>query len=227
MLGETDAGMDQFDISDRGVLTFKMPPDFENARDTGGNNIYNVKVTATDANGGTSKAQDFIITVTNVDEKGMVILSGLQPRVGVEITATLSDEDRVDGLIDWQWASSRSMRGSYSNIANATNAAYTPVAGDVGRYLRATASYKDRESVTRTKSAYNMPSPYPVQAELGLGVTNMLPSFDQDDTATEVQMLFDLNLTTAGVQLETAENAAVGTNVGPPSPLPTPTRKID
>jgi hypothetical protein len=35
------------------------------------------------------------------------------------------------------------MGGAYTNIAGATNAAYTPVADDAGNYLRATASYTD------------------------------------------------------------------------------------
>ena len=215
VLGQAGAGTNMFDISDRGVLTFKTPPDFENPTDDGVNNIYNVSVTAADAEGNTSAAQAFVITVTNVEERGMVMLSGLQPRVGVELTADLSDEDVVTGSVDWQWASSSSMGGSYSNIANATNPSYTPVADDEGMYLRATASYMDRESTTITKSAY-MASPYPVQAKLALGAVNMLPTFDQDATATDVQMLFDLDTATAGVQIETSENSPVGTNVGPP-----------
>ena len=119
------------------------------------------------------------------------------------------------------------MGGSYSNIADATNSTYMPVAADVGRYLRATASYKDRESDTRQKSAYT-PSRYPVQAELDLeaGVTNNPPSFDQDpnDTADQdptniagsVNTLFDLSPSDVDVDLEIAENSPVGTNVGYP-----------
>ena len=215
VLGEAGEGTDQFDISDTGVLTFKTPPDFEQPVDAGTNNIYNVKVTATDTDGVASAAQDFIITVTNVEEKGKVTLSGLQPRVGVELTATLSDEDRVAGVVEWQWASSSRMSGSYSNIAGATNVTYTPVADDVGRYLRATASYNDRESATNKKSAYKS-SHYPVQAELEVGVANRLPSFDQDDTLADVNTLFDLDLSDSTVQLEVAENAPVGMNVGDP-----------
>ena len=208
-------GTDQFNVSDRGVLTFKEPPNFENPTDAGPNNIYNVEVTATDSNGETSKAQEFIITVTNVEEKGMVELTNLQPRVGVDLTANLSDEDVVDSVVEWQWASSSTMRGSYGNIANATNPTYTPVAGDVGRYLRATASYKDRESATREKSAY-MPSHYPVQEKLGVNAANEPPSFDQDPTEEGVQMLFDLDADEDGVQIEIPENSPVGANVGFP-----------
>ena len=103
---------------------------------------YRVTVTATDGDG----APDTIavtVTVTNVDEDGTVSLSSTAPRVGVGITASVTDLDRGVTRTSWQWASSATMGGPYTNIASATNAAYTPVADDAGNYLRATASYTD------------------------------------------------------------------------------------
>src|SRR5439155_15323451 len=45
--GGADAA--KFSITSAGVLTFKAAPDFENAADAGGDNVYNVIVTATDS----------------------------------------------------------------------------------------------------------------------------------------------------------------------------------
>ena len=51
----------------------------------------------------------------------------------------------VTGSEEWQWSRSMSKNGSYADIEDAEMAAYTPTSGDVGYYLRATVSYKDRE----------------------------------------------------------------------------------
>ncbi|MEM6848707.1 MAG: cadherin repeat domain-containing protein, partial [Pseudomonadota bacterium] len=48
-----------------GLLSFIAAPDFEAPRDTGGNNVYNVQVVATNA-AGVSDVQDIAVTVTDV-----------------------------------------------------------------------------------------------------------------------------------------------------------------
>ena len=50
-----------------GELTFKTPPDFEDAQDVGGDNVYEVQIQASDGNGGTA-TQAAKISVTNVNE---------------------------------------------------------------------------------------------------------------------------------------------------------------
>ena len=105
-------------------------------------NSYTVTVRATDGEGATGDIT-VTINVTNVKEDGTVSLSSTAPRVGVAITASVTDLDRGVTRTSWQWASSATMGGPYTNIASATNAAYTPVADDAGNYLRATASYTD------------------------------------------------------------------------------------
>ncbi|WP_373551576.1 cadherin domain-containing protein [Haliscomenobacter sp.] len=54
-----------------GALTFNTPPDFENPTDAGGNNVYDVQVTATDPSNATD-VQDIAVTVTDVDENGQL-----------------------------------------------------------------------------------------------------------------------------------------------------------
>lgn len=64
-----DAGF--FDIDGTtGALSFKAAPDYENPTDAGGDNVYNVNVTATDASGN-SATQDIAVTVEDVAVKNV------------------------------------------------------------------------------------------------------------------------------------------------------------
>ena len=80
---------------------------------------------------------------------GVVALSSVQPRVGVALTARLTDPD--DGSLSgvaWQWSRlETSRRRIFVDIEDETSATYTPVAGDGDPryYLKATASYTDGE----------------------------------------------------------------------------------
>ena len=64
-LSGTDAALFTIDGT-TGVVSFREAPDFEDAGDTGGDNVYNITVTATDGNNDTS--QDVAITVTNAND---------------------------------------------------------------------------------------------------------------------------------------------------------------
>ena len=135
------ADMGDFMISNTGVLTFRSSPDFETPADADMMNDYEVTV---EANDGTNTAMKAVtINVTNVNEDGTVSLSTQQPRVGTAITATLTDADGGVTGTTWQWAKAGTAAGSFDDISGATNASYTPVAADIGMYLRATASYTD------------------------------------------------------------------------------------
>ena len=59
-----------FSITAAGVLSFVSAPDFERPADDGGNNVYNVVVTASGGSGGRVRTatQTITITVTDVDE---------------------------------------------------------------------------------------------------------------------------------------------------------------
>ena len=111
----------------------------------------------------------------------------------------------------WQWARASSKTGTYTDIEGSDECSivdnddgtstYTPCGDDVGKYLRATATYKDPESTDTTKSA-NAVSP---RATARRDYTNEPPMFK--DAAGEV-----LSETTR----EIAENSRSGTNVGAP-----------
>ena len=194
--------MEDFDIED-GVLTFKSPPDFEMRADAGTNNTYEVTVKASDGGDDTTSMEAVMIKVTNVEEPGTVMLSTLQPQVGVAITATLTDPDNAtEATVTWQW-----YRGS-SEIVGATVGAgtpmssYTPVGGDVGSVLRAIAMYNDDEDDDK---AAQKDSAHAVRQA---PESNIPPSFPDQD-------LGDTGVQTAQTR-EVAENTPAGTNIGAP-----------
>ena len=102
-----------------------------------------------DSSGTADTADDDTITVVisvgNVDEAGTVTILPAQPQVDTPLTATLTDPDGVPSSISWQWASADTASGNFANITDATSASYTPVDGDLGKYLQATGSYTDPE----------------------------------------------------------------------------------
>ncbi len=61
----TDAALFNINAT-TGVVTFKSSPNFEAPADNGGNNVYDIKVTASD--GSLTSTKDVAITVTNVNE---------------------------------------------------------------------------------------------------------------------------------------------------------------
>ena len=63
---------------------------------------------------------------------------------------SLTDPDGEVSGTTWQWAWSNTRGGNYTDIDGEMSASYTPVAGDVGKHLRATASYTDGEGSGKT-----------------------------------------------------------------------------
>ena len=132
-------------------LGFGELPDFESPADSGRDNVYEVTVRAGDGtNYGT---RDVVVTVTNVDEDGTVSLSSVQPQVGTELGAVLSDPDGSVTAVGWEWERSLSSAGGWSPIVAATEDAYTPVDGDERYFLRVMASYSDGQGSGKTAGA--------------------------------------------------------------------------
>ena len=104
-------------------------------------NTYVVEVTATDPSGATAVIT-VTIAVTNQPEAGTVVLSPATPVVDAELTAALSDPDGEVTGVTWQWARSADPDG-WTDIPGATSMGYTPTSVDLGRHLRATATYTD------------------------------------------------------------------------------------
>ena len=113
-----------------------------------------------------SRATDTItvtINVNNVDEPGKVSLTWTRLQVSAEVEASLTDPDGNVSGVTWRWEKS-SDESSWTAISTATQATYTPVEGDVNRYLRAVASYTDPLGAGKTAwsaAAYVKPVPDP------------------------------------------------------------------
>ena len=121
-----------------------------------------VTVVATDTFGLTGGI-DVTITVSNEEEAGAISLSSQQPRVGAPLTATLEDPDGHLAPVIWTWERS-SDRVSWRILSGATSASYTPLDGDVGGYLRVTASYTDGQGPGKRAQTV---SANPVQTGMG------------------------------------------------------------
>ncbi len=200
-------GNEDFDI-ENGVLTFKSSPDFESPMggDADDSNTYVVTVQASDGGNDTTATEALTIEVTNVEEPGTVTLSTLQPQVGVEITATLTDPDTIEGndltTVTWQWYRGNSEIVGATDGAGADISSYTPTTGDVGSVLRATAMYDDGEGddkIAQEDSAH---------AVRQAPESNIPPTFPDQDLNTPL-------VQTAQTRT-VAENTPADTNIGAP-----------
>ena len=114
----TMAGTDGhlFELDERNALTFREPPDYEDPRDTGRDNEYELAVVATDS-GGLSDRLDVTVTVTAVDE-GPEITGATTYTVAEsqELTgATFTARDPEDPTIDvTNWRTSGTDGGDFT-----------------------------------------------------------------------------------------------------------------
>ncbi len=180
------ADLDSFDIdSASGQIQTKSGVTYDHESKSS----YSVTVKADDNNGGTATI-DVTITVADVDEAGTVTLSTDQPPARAEITAALTDPDEgVSGAV-WQWERSSDGNTGWAGIGT-SSPSYTPVDGDVGYHLRATASYTDVHGPGKTAQAASTQA---VQAG-----ANRPPEFDSATATREVP-----------------ENTEAGENIGAP-----------
>jgi ELWxxDGT repeat protein len=93
----TGADADRFSITASGALTFQSAPDFEKPADAGGNNVYDVSLTAIDADG-LSDTQALSITITDV--KGITYNGGAgsKSKTGTPEADTLNGKGGNDTL---------------------------------------------------------------------------------------------------------------------------------
>ena len=114
----TTAGTDGhlFELDERNALTFREPPDYEDPRDAGRDNEYELTVVATDS-GGLSHRLDVTVTVTALDE-GPEINGTTTYTVaeGHELTgATFTARDPEDPTIDViNWRTSGTDGGDFT-----------------------------------------------------------------------------------------------------------------
>ena len=181
-LGGNDAA--DFTITSAGVLRFQALTDYEDPRDHDTNNVYKVTVQVRDSkintvgsmNGNADTDPDdsinVVVTITNIDEAGTVTLPGTIT-AGQAATATLTDHDGTPSSVTWQWSRSDTAGGTFTPISGATSNPYTPVVADIGKYLKATASYTDPEGSGKSATS---------AASSQVAVGNRHPSFPSTET---------------------------------------------
>ncbi|MYD17775.1 MAG: hypothetical protein F4W99_11635 [Chloroflexi bacterium] len=170
---------DDFFITQSGALYFASPPDYEDQTS------YSVTITATDDDPVQSLSGSLSVTVsvTDVEESGVVTIT--PPRgwvdVSTQLTAGLEDDDGSVSDEQWQWSRS-SNRSNWSDIPGANNASYTATSDDVNQYLRATVSYTDRRGGNKEASAST-------QARIGATRpgTNSAPDFTEPSTTRSIR----------------------------------------
>ena len=98
----TDAA--RFSISSAGVLSFKSTPNHESPNDANNDNVYEVTIRASD--GTLTSTLDVEITVTNVNESGVITgpASVTYPENGTGLVATYSATDPEDDSVTWSTA---------------------------------------------------------------------------------------------------------------------------
>ena len=117
-----------------GQLQVGTPLDYEDQ------SSHTVTVVATDPSG---EKDEIVVTVnvTNVDESGKVTLMWKPSGSDVEFKAEVADPDGISSTPTWQWSSSTTQTGTYTNISSATSATFVHTASH--KYLKATATYTD------------------------------------------------------------------------------------
>ncbi len=120
---------------------------------------YSVTVSVTDGEDASGEAESpptidatvsVTINVNNVDEPGIVTLSTAAPRVGSELTASVSDPDDDTVLIyTVQWSRAANADAPFIDIpidpGYMANPSYTPTAADQSKYLKVTMLYIERQ----------------------------------------------------------------------------------
>ncbi len=117
------SGASDFSLAGNGAVTFDESPDFEDLP------TYSFIVRAVAG----SHTVDKVVTVNiqNVEERGAITLSSVQPQEETEFSATLDDDDGPTRTT-WQWYRTSSRGSTGAVITNANSRFYTPVADDVG-----------------------------------------------------------------------------------------------
>ena len=129
------------------------------------------------------------ITVADADDTGILTLSTEHPGVDAPVTATLTDEDGGVTNEVWAWESSADGSTGWTAIPGTGTSSYTPVQGDIGKYLRVTVTYDDTHGSGKTLTEQ---ADSPVR-------TNAAPTFDSETATRSV-----------------AENTPAGRNIGAP-----------
>ena len=148
-----------FAISADGVVTFVKTPNYEAPEDSGGDNVYEFRVVATDLQSGSSRrtvSTDVTVTVEDVEEAGTLAVDNLRPAAGQTVTFVLTDPDGSIDTTSMTWViQSLATGGSWTTVTGVLTPASTTfpwtVDEDVtGKAVRAMVTYTDRRGSGKT-----------------------------------------------------------------------------
>ena len=222
------------DSGSEGELTFADIPDYDDPADENEDNVYELIVVASDRQFNVSTLW-VTIKVADVAETGEVSYNKRHPAIGEAITAELEDPDGVSGSVNWQWhrvtaatTAVEDANRAATAIAGATSATYRPKVDtdpdltDVGKYLKAVATYSDKQAPGTQRRAGGDTSTIKHVTDANIGdidvaTTNMVlaipdsntdPAFNPDHTTTRKYYVAE-NTTTV------VQDAAVGGDAVP------------
>ena len=147
---------------------------------------YQITVSATEMRAGPdaplpAKRTDIALTVIveNADDTGELTLQWLQPEVGVEIDANLTDPDGLTSDHTWKWYTSKAADPVVGNLLHwterTTDATFTPLAAYEGDYLWVHVEYTDSQG--ESKKEKDAKSENPVRAAVSDNA-NASPDFE-------------------------------------------------
>ena len=148
-----------FAISADGVVTFAKTPNYEAPEDSGGDNVYEFSVVATDVQSGSSRHNVSVavtVTVEDVEEDGTLAVDNLSPSAGQTVTFRLTDPDGGIDTTNMTWViQSLATGGSWARVSGVLTPASTTfpwvVDEDVtGKAIRAMVTYTDRRGSGKT-----------------------------------------------------------------------------
>ena len=182
VLTGTDA--EDFSIS-VGVLTFNEVPDYE------GKNLYRFTIEAREQGDGTSVGRlNVAISVTNINEPGVVETNVEEPRVRQTLQLNVVDEDGGESVTEWKWergepnspcgiADSPTVT-TWETISGTSRNSYTPTVDDQGHCIRVTAFYNDGAGTGRTEQFLT-----PNSVEIGPFFDHVPPTFGVKENTAE------------------------------------------
>ena len=157
-------GTDRLDfaISSDGVVTFAKTPNYEAPEDSGGNNVYEFNVVATDVQSGSSRRNVSVavtVTVEDVEEDGTLTVDNLSPSAGETLTFVLTDPDGgivTTSTADITWViQSLVSGGSWTRVSGVLTPASTTFPwvvdeDETGKAIRAMVTYTDSRGSGKT-----------------------------------------------------------------------------
>ena len=153
----TDRG--DFAVSADGVVTFAETPNYEEPEDSGGDNVYEFNVVATDEASGSSRrnvSQAVTVTVGDVEEAGALAVENLSPAAGQTVTFRLTDPDGGIDTTSMTWViQSLATGGSWTRVSGvltpaSTTFPWTVDEDETGKAIRAMVTYTDRRGSGKT-----------------------------------------------------------------------------